>query len=445
MIKRLVLCVGCIMTLILGKLEVNAMTKDSKQLNEYFNNGAPITTQVGAYNTYVGARYVPIFCGEWDANNTYEPLSIVTNEGNSYTSRGYVPKGVPITNGTYWALTGNFNGQLASVQENVNTNTNSITELTEQLDNLTPVVNNTASAVSKIEKYVPPVNNNFSERYWLFYGDSFGVNLGDVTKAWPYVVASNMGLTSSQWSNISQGSIGFSFPLTDDHSVYWDWNNKVNALPKNVTDIVIQMGANDLANISSVYNNAVTTLKKIRSDYPYANIWLCMAGYNFTQAYNYSNLDRIYWQAGLQANVKFIPRAYWSWAGSNMHQSDGVHPTNAGEQSLGNYLTGQLINSTEYIMPVDMPLTFVPAEGVNASCRLTQFVSSMGVYLYGNMTLNNVSAGVLGEFTTPPLRGRFEFIAENHDFSINNGKLRLETGESGVSYNNNAFFIPLLN
>lgn len=64
------------------------------------------------YNTYVGMRYVPIFDGEWDRTKTYEPLVIVSNQGNSYTSRTFVPTGIDITNETYWALTGNYNAQV---------------------------------------------------------------------------------------------------------------------------------------------------------------------------------------------------------------------------------------------------------------------------------------------------------------------------------------------
>ena len=44
-------------------------------------------------NVYIGMRYVPLFVGEWNIEKEYEPLSIVTYEGNSYTSRTFVPKG----------------------------------------------------------------------------------------------------------------------------------------------------------------------------------------------------------------------------------------------------------------------------------------------------------------------------------------------------------------
>lgn len=78
-----------------------------------------MSNPVQGYNTYIGARYVPIFDGEWDGSKMYEPLMIVTYQGNSYTSRTYVPVGVPVTNETYWANTGNYNAQIEAYREEV--------------------------------------------------------------------------------------------------------------------------------------------------------------------------------------------------------------------------------------------------------------------------------------------------------------------------------------
>lgn len=68
---------------------------------------------------YIGARYVPLFMGEWDNTKTYEPLSIVQNEGNSYTSRQFVPVGIDIDNEEFWALSGNYNGQIELYRQEV--------------------------------------------------------------------------------------------------------------------------------------------------------------------------------------------------------------------------------------------------------------------------------------------------------------------------------------
>lgn len=72
---------------------------------------------------YVGARYVPLFADplEWDATRTYEPLTVVLYQGNSYTSRQAVPANIPITNTTYWAQTGNYNAQVEQYRAEVQT------------------------------------------------------------------------------------------------------------------------------------------------------------------------------------------------------------------------------------------------------------------------------------------------------------------------------------
>lgn len=70
---------------------------------------------------YVGARYVPLFAEplEWDKTKAYEPLTIVLHQGNSYTSRQYVPVGVELTNESFWALTGNYNAQVEQYRQEV--------------------------------------------------------------------------------------------------------------------------------------------------------------------------------------------------------------------------------------------------------------------------------------------------------------------------------------
>ena len=80
-----------------------------------------------AHTTYVGSRYVPTFgrkgsqVVDWDNKAPYEPLTIVLHEGNSFTSRCYVPADIDITNANFWVETGNFNAQVAAYREEVRT------------------------------------------------------------------------------------------------------------------------------------------------------------------------------------------------------------------------------------------------------------------------------------------------------------------------------------
>lgn len=75
-----------------------------------------------AYTTqYIGSRYVPVFAdpAEWNSTRTYEPLTIVLHDGNSYTSKQFVPVGIDITNDDYWAETGNYNAQIEQYRQEV--------------------------------------------------------------------------------------------------------------------------------------------------------------------------------------------------------------------------------------------------------------------------------------------------------------------------------------
>ena len=83
---------------------------------------------------YIGARYVPKFAEpiQWDSTNTYEPLTIVLSDGNSYTSTQAVPAGVDINNENFWAETGNYNAQIEKYRAEVNYVTNSLNYVTPE-------------------------------------------------------------------------------------------------------------------------------------------------------------------------------------------------------------------------------------------------------------------------------------------------------------------------
>ena len=89
---------------------------------------------------YIGARYVPKFADpiEWNINNSYEALTIVTYHGNSFTSKKPVPTGTSLDNTEYWVATGNYNAQVEEyIQEveTVRTNTNDLSIKVNNIDN----------------------------------------------------------------------------------------------------------------------------------------------------------------------------------------------------------------------------------------------------------------------------------------------------------------------
>lgn len=109
-----------------------------------------------AVREYVGARYVPLFADpiEWNDKRTYEPLTIVEHEGNSYTSRQFVPLGIDISNEDFWALTGNYNAQVEQYRQEVlafdgriTKNANDIAKNTKDIAGVKTVVDNLESHV----------------------------------------------------------------------------------------------------------------------------------------------------------------------------------------------------------------------------------------------------------------------------------------------------------
>ena len=67
-----------------------------------------------AVTEYIGPLVGPVFAdpAEWTPTRSYEALTIVLNEGNSYTARQNVPIGIDISNEKFWLETGNYNAQV---------------------------------------------------------------------------------------------------------------------------------------------------------------------------------------------------------------------------------------------------------------------------------------------------------------------------------------------
>ena len=106
-----------------------------------------------AIREYVGMRYVPIFADpvEWDSTRSYESLTIATYQGASYTSRRPVPAGIPITDGRYWVLTGNYNAQIELYRQEVRAFDGRITQAQSDASNALTQVGTVAGDVADID------------------------------------------------------------------------------------------------------------------------------------------------------------------------------------------------------------------------------------------------------------------------------------------------------
>lgn len=115
-----------------------------------------------ASTQYIGARYVPLLytnpndnSNNWLAGVAYDPLTIVTDLNQSYTSKIPVPASVgrPSENPTYWVLTGSYNAQIEQYREEVE---------------------NVSDRVNTLETHIAPEDETY-----LFISDSYGGTYGN--------------------------------------------------------------------------------------------------------------------------------------------------------------------------------------------------------------------------------------------------------------------------
>jgi hypothetical protein len=123
---------------------------------------------MATYNTYIGARYVPLIMGAYDAAQAYEPLSIVLFEGASYTSKQAVPAGVAPTNDEYWALTGNYNAQVEQYRTEVNEYKQQVTDAVQTVEE--ELEAQTQAFETKIAEYNENASNK-TEQFNTNYND----------------------------------------------------------------------------------------------------------------------------------------------------------------------------------------------------------------------------------------------------------------------------------
>ena len=166
--------------------------EDIKEIIDSFIEG--LTDQ-----KYIGARYVPVFGrkGEtsiaWDNTAPYEPLTVVLHNGTSYTSRQFVPTGIAITDGEFWAETGNLNAQLVEYNRQLREAISDEAIAREEADS------NMNDKINELASYLP--STDFSEEntvkdYIDDISDSINNTIEDDVSDW---MEDNAGTTIEDW------------------------------------------------------------------------------------------------------------------------------------------------------------------------------------------------------------------------------------------------------
>lgn len=203
-----------------------------------------------AVTQYIGARYVPVFADpvDWNNTRTYEPLTIVLYQGDSYTSAQYVPKGIDITNEDFWKRTGSYNAQVEQYRKDVVNLTAKLNDvIVPNIDKNTVAINKNATAIDSESKRAIQVENNISKSLSdisvyvtpEMYADA---STADYTEAFNKAFASGLPVvcTANKTYNVRHVNMGLSdsvslygngcvFNFIDTDLSKWDVSTQYNA------------------------------------------------------------------------------------------------------------------------------------------------------------------------------------------------------------------------
>ena len=289
---------------------------------------------------YVGARYVPKVMGEWNKALQYEALSIVTYEGNSFTSKVPVPANVDISNKTYWVNTGNYNAQVEAYRQQ-----------TAQLEN-------------RLNSEIIDRKNDTKDNI-LWIGDSYSVNYNHKL---PNGVR-NM-LNAKNWYEYSKGGAGFS-----GHWVGATFNDLIEQAKKEMSAsqkemikyVYIVGGANDSNFVwTELKDKVVSTVQNARSSFPNAQVCFIFA----SCAYN--TYQDLFTKTKYMSNDNYLPcifaMPYYYLTGA-FYNADNLHFT----EKATNYIISvisNLICGSGYIPTVTADIANSAFEGWKATGQL---------------------------------------------------------------------------
>lgn len=314
---------------------------------------------------YIGARYVPLFAdpAEWNSNRTYEPLTIVIHNGNSYTSRQYVPAGIDITNHEYWANTGNYNAQIEAYRKETQNITNILNYINwntpeaaaqwinnaEQTETQTTANTNAlkalkAETVEKAEK----LYNKIYNKTILIIGDSYSdpsFNQNNWVKYFKTMFNANIINISERGAGWVQGGGTTGKNFKDIINEYTPTTD--------IDTVIIYGGYNDIRTnkpATEIEANINSGLTQLKSKLPNSQIHLFAINYTPTNkltAYFYSVINA--WIRPIkQYDYGYIHTGCENWLLSPYaYTTDNVHPNDTGYKLIALYIAQGLSGATQ--------------------------------------------------------------------------------------------------
>lgn len=285
-------------------------------------------------NVYIGARYVPKFDGDYDSTKTYEPLTIVNWNGASYTSKRTVPAGTLPSDGNYWAMTGNYNGQIAYLQS--------------EIDNVTGRVDTLDTKVNKIS----------TKKNVLLVGDSYAEGIGGAGTTIESVLKSHH---SWNVTTFAEGGCGYLRYNDSNHRAYEVLNNGIAGMNDTekalITDVVLCCSAyNDMGRVGQpdfTENGFKTALNEIntlvKNELVNANVTVIPALW-VDVTYNTDYIKIWEWtKAGAQSIGANYAKNSINWLmtyGNSVNSGDNIHPSAFGYTIIADHIA-TVLNGAE--------------------------------------------------------------------------------------------------
>lgn len=193
---------------------------------------------------YKGNRYVPKPCGVWTKEVEYEPLSIVTHEGASFTSKTIVPVGIEITNESFWVLSGNYNAQVEQYRQ----------ETIKAVSSVNQTVNNFANQQDKkfqevVKSYKNDMNLFVTQKYAGVESDISKINK-DIESASSNLNASidnasdRLNSTVNSYTTIVNNQLAHLDTVIQSIDIEFDEGTSTDIEDENITDIEGNGGVN---------------------------------------------------------------------------------------------------------------------------------------------------------------------------------------------------------
>ena len=303
---------------------------------------------------YIGARYVmKIYentldpsSAEWQASVNYEPLTMVTYNNGSYLSKKQVPASVgdPASNPDYWAQNGSYNGQIASLQNQINA----------------------------INDKLPGLDMN--TRRMIIISDSYGSRTDSDGNTIFDLIKSKLSLSDDDFFHGNLSGAGF----TNSDPVYTFLSilQNINASDADtITDIAVIGGANDWSKSrTDIYNAINAFCSYVKTNYKNATVTLFACGMTLESSYfnDWFGGPLKAYKGVSNFGGQYINNSEYVLCNSELLEADHCHPNTSGVPVIAeSFIQGLLTGSVDVCYRIYNPTLTISNGTISSAILLT--------------------------------------------------------------------------